>query len=809
MDFIQQAAREVMRASSPSGAKASGEVTWYGDLGWNTLTTGSRRDAPRSFETLVLEGFRRNPVVYSCQALLVRSLAEAPIYAYKPSGDQQWERLKDHAAEKLLRDPNPRDSLNSLVQKMGLHFFNGGNTYLRKVRDRFGVPVQLRPIRPDRIAAAVCLEDDEDDIPVAWRIRKRKNPAQTETVLAEDIIHIADIDPLNEIFGMPRLLAAALEVAGDNKATEYVTEVLGNHGSPGTIVSVDAKATPQQIMRAESRWNQKFGAGRGRGKVLFAPGGTAVREVGFNLKDLEFPSLRTLTRESICTVFGVDPMLIAIASAARKGSSLSGTERDSAMRSLWTQTLVPMMSVWEAVLNAHLAPEFGEDVYLFFAREEIEALAPNKAEALDRAKAMTEAGGFTRAEVRAEAGHDPEPEEEDETPFVMPVRVSFLAQEDADGKKAPVPAAFGGEGEEGGDDNGDDDGADDGDESGDGDDADAEGAAAPTPRFLRTGEDFDRVGAAKSVDAFARSREPEYEAAAQRQFAEERDELHRLALALLVESSGKDTDDRVLRHARWGLRWGGDAPRVDGSILAGFPAPPRPGRRTRTLTDIEVRGPVTTESLEEFMAALGERFDAYHEAWYLRYRDLTEDTLRVVAGSLASEVGASFDIYNPLVTSFMESRANLLAGNVTDSTFRAILATMDEGMRNGEGQVELARRVRDVFDEGLFRTLRDGTRVQVLSARDRAMLIARTETTATTNGGSLQLLKTTRVEYWKTWVTQGDDRVRDEHVVMDGVKVHMNDVFPNGLEYPSEPRCRCTMYFDPLSASEIADRGNG
>jgi hypothetical protein len=53
-------------------------------------------------------------------------------------------------------------------------------------------------------------------------------------------------------------------------------------------------------------------------------------------------------------------------------------------------------------------------------------------------------------------------------------------------------------------------------------------------------------------------------------------------------------------------------------------------------------------------------------------------------------------------------------------------------------------------------------------------------------------------EVEKEWVTQGDDRVRDEHAAMEGERVPRDDNFSNGLDYPSEPNCRCGVLLHPV-----------
>ena len=59
---------------------------------------------------------------------------------------------------------------------------------------------------------------------------------------------------------------------------------------------------------------------------------------------------------------------------------------------------------------------------------------------------------------------------------------------------------------------------------------------------------------------------------------------------------------------------------------------------------------------------------------------------------------------------------------------------------------------------------------------------------------------------YKTWITQGDEKVRDTHWYLDGLKVGIDDYFytldgdyamkPYDFEYPQNNiRCRCRLKY--------------
>lgn len=122
----------------------------------------------------------------------------------------------------------------------------------------------------------------------------------------------------------------------------------------------------------------------------------------------------------------------------------------------------------------------------------------------------------------------------------------------------------------------------------------------------------------------------------------------------------------------------------------------------------------------------------------------------------------------------------------------------------------LASRIETIVSDGLARGLdRDaiGQLVRAAApeiAKNSAELIGQTAATASFEAGQVESFKDAGVETHR-WLTQRDDRVRDEHAALDGEEVRVGQAFSNGVEYPSEPRCRCTLL--PIIPAAASRRG--
>lgn len=157
-----------------------------------------------------------------------------------------------------------------------------------------------------------------------------------------------------------------------------------------------------------------------------------------------------------------------------------------------------------------------------------------------------------------------------------------------------------------------------------------------------------------------------------------------------------------------------------------------------------------------------------------------------LASSLAPGTTAAFDVLTSGVVDYIENHTGEAVQGITDTTRTALQALIESGVENGDSSATIAKSLQTQFGDW---------------SKARAQLIARTEvTTAFSAAHQLsaeQLSSEADLEMVKTWRSAHDSRVRDAHAAMDGETVGMDEAFSNGLEYPSEPNCRCTLTYHP------------
>ncbi len=180
-------------------------------------------------------------------------------------------------------------------------------------------------------------------------------------------------------------------------------------------------------------------------------------------------------------------------------------------------------------------------------------------------------------------------------------------------------------------------------------------------------------------------------------------------------------------------------------------------------------------------------------------RSLYESVAAGTWARLTDQLGVSFDLEAEFAQEFITSRANELAGYVTQTTYQQITETMAEGVGAGESIDDLAARIEGVFDEAV------GSRSEV---------IARTEVISASNGAALEAVGTLGpdVVAAKEWISTRSPRTRDTHAEVDGTVIPIGESFQVGgstLAYPGDPngaaketvQCRCALAF--LTPEEV------
>lgn len=714
---------------------------------WSIVRGGEPQQYTKQGRTVREVGFQENPIVLRCVSIIADQIAAARLQAYRETSTGDVELLPKSPLQLLLDQPANQMAGFTYRRLLGTQAAIYGNGYAAIIRagnTPYARPLRLKSVHPERMQQVLVDVETDDLMAYVWT----DSTGKQHTTPWYDMIHVKDliVEP-DQWFGFPRGASALNAMATDGEASKYVRQVVTNSGVPALIMIAAEGATKEDLERAEDVWQEKMVTRGQRGRTRFVGNIREVKVVGHSLSELEFPSLRGISREDICAAFGVDPRLVGAASAKGTESAMSGGQYQEARRKLEQLTCAPLRMAIVEAMDSTLTTAYG-DAYVRFDPDAIGALLETPTEVTARAVQML-AAGATLEESRRTMGLPEEMDPAHHTTFpslrtvAKAVELSELPPPQLLGPGAATP------------------GEDNGDEK-----ADAKTRAMPaalprppviTTRAIRgavTLTASQRQTLWRAADARATSYEPAYRDKAQALFA-----IESATVTALVFEAADEGQARSMLH-----------------------------RAGPSFFDRAAR------AIASYYAPKGQAQDAWE-------RGFTPDislTLFDAANSMAADLGVSFDLSNPRVINAVRGRVNKLAGHVAETTLKQLQVIIAAGRQAGQDPDQIARAIRaGVFDPAI-------------TAR-RAGVIARTETMGALNEGEYLAAIESGVMQSISWLDQADDVVRDSHVACGKQGwIALGSRFSNGLRFPHDPdgeakeivECRCAALFSDLPPDE-------
>lgn len=384
-----------------------------------------------SFQSHIRNGYDKNELVYACVTERVNAVAEAPIRAYASSSARRGQPIETHPIRRLLANPNPLQSETELFSMIELHLALAGIAFVEIVGDRGGEPAELWPLRPD----LVRMKRSRTSIQYFYTVDGSRS-------IPVDVIPIRLPNPWDPFVGQPPMRPALRATEVDNRANSFVGALLKNHATPSVVVTmgdIEDALDDATTNRLKAKWKQSYG-GQNIGEPAFLQTGMDVKTVGFNLRDLEFPDLRTISESRICSAFQVPPIVVGAAVGLNRATFSNYAE---ARRSFYEEFVTSENKLIRDAFTRHLLGRFRRagrgDVVLRHDYSEVLALKESEEKRWTRATQGLQAGGLTLNDYRREVGLE---EVDGGDVFLMPSGV--IVTRDVDGTMQRVgddPAA--------------------------------------------------------------------------------------------------------------------------------------------------------------------------------------------------------------------------------------------------------------------------------------------------------------------------------------------------------------------------------
>ncbi len=350
---------------------------------WATVFDAVSGPGRRSFDypQHVREAYLANPVAQRAVRIVAEGVGGAPVTC----GD-------DRLAALIACSCGAQPLLEVLAAQLLLH----GNAFVQIIKDGTGTPVELFPLRPERVQVIA----GEDGWPAAYRYTLADRTL-TLPLTDEDgwpnVIHLKGFHPIDDHYGAGCLAAAVPALAVHNAAADWNHALLANAARPSGALVYGAGdttgLTTDQFDRLKTELAQAFQGAGNAGRPMLLEGGLSWQSMSLSPADMDFATLKSAAARDIALAFGVPPMLLGL-----PGDNTYANYRE-ANRALWRLTLLPLLAKILAGLHSGLNDWFAEAPSVDL--DQVPALAE------DRERLWSQVSGadfLTNAEKRAILG---------------------------------------------------------------------------------------------------------------------------------------------------------------------------------------------------------------------------------------------------------------------------------------------------------------------------------------------------------------------------------------------------------------------
>jgi len=290
-------------------------------------------------------------------------------------------------------------AVGGLMERIAAELLLHGNAYCRLLLGSQGLPVELAPMRPERVSIAT----DERGQASAYVYRGGRNSvryAARDALLRREVVHLKSLNPEDDLYGLGCLEAATPAASIHNKASRWNKALLDNAARPSGALSYEpadgSSLSAAQFEALKVQIAEHFSGAANAGRPLLLDGGMKWLPMALTPADMDFVALKEAAARDIALAFGVPPVLVGL-----PGDSTYANAREAG-RALIRHTVLPMatriLSGLAEVLGDWLGP-----VELRVDKDEITELAE------DRALLWRQVGAadfLTRAEKRDQLGFD-------------------------------------------------------------------------------------------------------------------------------------------------------------------------------------------------------------------------------------------------------------------------------------------------------------------------------------------------------------------------------------------------------------------
>lgn len=337
--------------------------------------TGKPVSTPANYEGFARKGYSKNIVVYAAISKIATAAAGINwvLYEKKSGRKRNWKELENHPLLDLMYKPNPLQSGSDFINALVGYYLIAGNSYIEvNAPNPNRPPRELWNVRPDQMR----IVPGANGYPAYYVLKYAGQERRWEVdpvKLTSNMLHIKSFNPNDQWYGMSALEAAMLSIDQNNSGQRWNLSLLQNSTTPSGVLQMKStesnpsgSLTDEQYKRLKDEFEENYGGSRNAGRPLVLEGGLSWQSISLSPKDMDFINNKNVTASDIAIALGVPPEILGL------GTKTFANYKEARL-SFYDETVCPTLDVARNYLNNHLTSRYGDNLYLDYDKDDIEA----------------------------------------------------------------------------------------------------------------------------------------------------------------------------------------------------------------------------------------------------------------------------------------------------------------------------------------------------------------------------------------------------------------------------------------------------
>lgn len=287
--------------------------------------------------------------MFDCIDIYGKHFTKVKFRLYDRTTDSE---ITEHPIVTMLDKPNDFQNSWEFKYRNAQHLCIFGNVYWYKLRNTFGLPVQLIQLIPSRMTPSVVMNGRVSE----WQYNTGD---KMHTINGDDVVHIRFPDATNLTIGKPIIAHILNQLEIDALQTAYIKQFYKHGGFLGTTFGTEQSMSDIAFQRAEQQLKNKYGGGvENSFAVSLLDSGLKPLKPPFTMSDMELSSFRTMSRDEICSAFQINKFMFGMSENINRATSFE------IARQFADGVIEPFMTLFDAVITESICNEYGNDYFV-------------------------------------------------------------------------------------------------------------------------------------------------------------------------------------------------------------------------------------------------------------------------------------------------------------------------------------------------------------------------------------------------------------------------------------------------------------